>query len=69
MKDGLGFQIFNAVNDTITSNVPTMEFLRQQCPKTPITREMGEWEGPLSNRKMREMLGFKEEHNWRKYVK
>jgi hypothetical protein len=23
----------------------------------------------FSNRKIREVLGFKEEHNWRKYVK
>ena len=68
-KDGLGFQVFNAVNDTITAKVPTKEFLATYCPTTPVTREMGEWEAPLSNRKIREVLGFKEEHNWRKYVK
>ena len=34
----------------------------------PITREMGEFEAPLSNRKAREMLGFREAHDWRKYV-
>ena len=63
-KDGLGYQVFNAVNDTITLNTPTREF-----PNTPITRTLGEYEAPLSNRKLREMLGFKEAHNWRKYVK
>ncbi len=67
-KDGLGFQVFNATNDTITANVATPEFLKRYCPDTPITRPMGEWEAPLSNRKTREVLGFKEEHNWRKYV-
>ena len=36
-KDGLGFQVFNAVNDTITADVPTEEFLKRYCPKTPIT--------------------------------
>jgi nucleoside-diphosphate-sugar epimerase len=66
-KSGLGFEIFNATNDTITTTVPTKEFLQQTCPQIPITREMGEWEAPLSNRKIREVLGFKEEHNWRKY--
>jgi nucleoside-diphosphate-sugar epimerase len=66
-KDGLGFQVFNATNDTITATFPTRQFLEQWCPNTPITREMGEWEAPLSNRKIREVLGFKEEHNWRKY--
>ena len=68
-KDGLGFQVFNAVNDTITAVEPTTEFLKKYAPNTPITREMGEKEAPISNRKIREMLGFKEEHDWRKYVK
>nr|WP_156547475.1 NAD(P)-dependent oxidoreductase [Agrobacterium vitis] len=67
-KDGLGFQVFNAVNDTITADLPTREFLAKYCPDTPVLREMGENEAPISNRKAREMLGFKEEHPWRKYV-
>ena len=68
-KDGLGFQVFNAVNDTITATEPTAEFLKKYAPNTPITREMGEWEAPISNKKIREVLGFKEAHDWRKYVK
>jgi nucleoside-diphosphate-sugar epimerase len=67
-KDGLGFQVFNAVNDTITATIPTRELLKRHCPDVPITRELGEFEAPLSNRKTREVLGFKEAHNWRKYV-
>jgi UDP-glucose 4-epimerase len=67
-KDGLGFQVFNAVNDTITAKLPTREFLEKYCPGTPILRELGEFEAPLSNRKTREVLGFREEHDWRKYV-
>ena len=67
-KDGLGFQVFNAVNDTITLNTPTREFLAKACPNVRITREMGEFEAPLSNKKTREVLGFKEAHNWRQYV-
>ena len=68
MKDGLGFQVFNAVNDTITVETPTREFLAKYCPTTPITRPLGEFEAPLSNRKAREVLGFKEAHDWRRYV-
>ncbi|EKF58169.1 putative UDP-glucose 4-epimerase [Agrobacterium albertimagni AOL15] len=68
-KDGLGFQVFNAVNDTITATVPTREFLAKYAPNTPITGEIDGFEAPLSNRKIRELLGFKEEHDWRKYVK
>ncbi|KAF2229916.1 UDP-glucose 4-epimerase [Viridothelium virens] len=68
-KSGLGFQVFNATNDTITTKEPTEEFLKNACPNTPIKRKMGEWEAPLSNRKAREVLEFKEEHDWRKYYK
>ncbi|OCL10118.1 UDP-glucose 4-epimerase [Glonium stellatum] len=68
-KNGLGFQIFNATSDTITTKIPTKEFLATNCPNTPITRQMDEWEAPLSNRKIRDVLGFKEEHNWRMYYK
>jgi hypothetical protein len=34
-----------------------------------VTRELSENEALFSNRKIREVLGFKEEHDWRKYVK
>jgi nucleoside-diphosphate-sugar epimerase len=68
-KSGLGFQVFNATNDTITVKEPTKEFLAKNYPKTKVTREMGEYEAPLSNRKIREVLGFKDVHDWRKYVK
>jgi UDP-glucose 4-epimerase len=67
-RDGLGFQVFNAVNDTITANLPTAEFLGHHSPGVPISRPMGEFEAPISNRKIREWLGFVEEHNWRRYV-
>ncbi len=45
-----------------------MNFSRAIAPSVPITRELGEFEAPLSNRKAREVLGFREAHNWRKYV-
>lgn len=66
MKSGLGFQVFNAVNDEITNHEGenTEEFLRKACPETRITRTMGRRESPISNQKMKEMLGFKEEFPW-----
>jgi len=67
-KSGLGFQVFNAVNDTITTWEPTAEILKKYSPGTKILRELGEFEAPYSNKKIREVLGFKEDHNWRKYV-
>lgn len=67
-RDGLGFQVFNAVNDTITANEPTRDFLAKYAPATPITGDLDGFAAPLSNAKIRDMLGFREEHDWRKYV-
>jgi nucleoside-diphosphate-sugar epimerase len=67
-KDGLGFQVFNAVNDTITAREPTEPFLKRVCPATPIVRSLPGNAAPLSNRKAREVLGFVEQHDWRRYV-
>jgi UDP-glucose 4-epimerase len=66
--DGLGFQVFNAVNDTITADGPTGDFLKKWCPNTPHLRTLVGDEAPLSNRKIREKLGFKEGHPWRAEV-
>jgi UDP-glucose 4-epimerase len=67
-KDGLGYHVFNAVNDEITANTPTAEFLAQWAPGTPIIGSIEGYEAPISNRKIREVLGFVEQHNWRQYV-
>lgn len=66
---GLGFQIFNAVNDTMTNDAETESFLKTQYPHITHTRELHGCEAPISNRKMKEMLGFEEKHNWREYFK
>jgi UDP-glucose 4-epimerase len=67
-KDGLGYQVFNAVNDTITTREPTAEFMKKYVPQIPLKRPMVGNEAPLSNAKIRKVLGFREEHDWRKYV-
>ncbi len=68
-KDGLGFQVFNAANDHSSSDLPTAELLRRYYPKVPVRGSLGEFESLLSNKKTREVLGFKEKHDWRQYVK
>jgi nucleoside-diphosphate-sugar epimerase len=67
-KDGLGYQVFNASNDETSSDLPTAELLKRYYPNVPVRRALGEFEGLLSNRKAREMLGFRAEHPWRRYV-
>lgn len=66
--DGLGFQVFNATNDEIIADEPTEAFLARVAPETPLTRPMGEFEAPLTNRKARELLGFREAHSWRRHA-
>ncbi|MEP1445290.1 MAG: NAD(P)-dependent oxidoreductase [Paraglaciecola sp.] len=68
-KDGLGYQVFNAANDNNSAVIPSKELIQRFFPNVPITRELAEHEGLFSNRKIREVLGFKEQHNWRNYVK
>lgn len=67
-KDGLGYQVFNATNDTVTANLSTAELAQRFFPNVPLKWQPHGDEAMISNRKIREVLGFKEEHNWRKYV-
>jgi nucleoside-diphosphate-sugar epimerase len=68
-KDGLGFQVFNAGNDQNGAIIPSKELAEQFFPGVPVTRELEGNEALFSNRKIRDVLGFKEQHNWQKYVK
>jgi nucleoside-diphosphate-sugar epimerase len=68
-KDGLGFQVFNAGNDENSVNRPAVELARRFFPNVPFTRDVGEYEALFSNLKIREVLGFRENHSWRKYVR
>jgi len=68
-KEDLGYQIFNAGNDNNGAIIPSKELAEQFFAGVPITRELGEHEALFSNRKIREVLGFREQHNWQKYLK
>jgi nucleoside-diphosphate-sugar epimerase len=68
-RDGLGFQLFNAGNDTNSVDIPSADLAARFFPGVPLTRTLGEHEALFSNRKIRNVLGFLEEHNWRRYVR
>ncbi len=68
-KDKLGYQVFNAGNDHNGAIIPSKKLAETYFPGVPLTRELEEHEALFSNKKIREMLGFKEQHNWRKYMK
>jgi len=66
--DGLGFQVFNAVNDENSVPQPNSELLARYFPNVPLSRPVAEREGLLSNRKIREVLGFREAHPWQEQL-
>lgn len=66
--DGLGWQVFNAANDTNVADLAAAELAASEFPGVPVTRELRGHEALYSNAKIREILGFREEHDWRKYV-
>ena len=68
-KDGLGYQVFNVGNDDCSSDLPTAELLKRFYPKVKVKRKLGKFEALFSNKKARDVLGFRPQHSWRKYVK
>lgn len=68
VTDGLGFEIFNAVNDEITNFAEsTTVFLEKMCPNIPITRQMEAREAPVTNRKMKRILRFEQKYHWQDF--
>ena len=68
-KDGLGFQTFVAAAEDNSSDLPTPELLKRYFPKVPLKRPVGEWDALLSPNKAKQVLGWKQKHHWRDYVK
>ena len=69
--DGLGYQVFNAVNDENTlpdGKAQTIDWLRSFSPESEITDEeaLSGVKAPISNEKAKRLLGFREEFSWRK---
>lgn len=66
--DGLGYEVFNAGNDRNSVALDNKELIARFYPDVPVRRELGAHEALYSNRKIREVLGFVEEHPWHRYV-
>ena len=64
-KDYLGYQVFNAVNDTNVSLQPAAELAARYFADVPLKRELVGNESLMSNRKIIEILGFTQRHDWR----
>lgn len=68
-KDGLGFQIMNVAADDVSSDLPTAELLKRFYPNVPLKKPLGEFETLLSNEKIKRLLGFEQQYNWRDHLK
>ena len=68
-KDGLGYITMNVAADDVASDIPTAELLRRYYPNVPLKHEFGEFEALLGNKKIKEVLGWKQQHYWRDHVK
>ncbi|KAF5554114.1 UDP-glucose 4-epimerase [Fusarium phyllophilum] len=62
---GLGYQVFNATNDEVTNERNTTELLKEMCPSTPFSRVLGAQEAPITNAKVKELMGFEPDYRWR----
>lgn len=68
-KDGLGFQVMNVAADDVSSDLPTAELLKRFYPDVPLKKPLGEFETLLSNGKIKRLLGFEQQYNWRDHLK
>jgi nucleoside-diphosphate-sugar epimerase len=66
-KDGLGYEVFNVTHNNNSVNLTTKEIIQEFFPNVPLKRKMDEYEAILSSKKIRNMLGFKPEHDWKNY--
>lgn len=64
-RDGLGFQVFNAANSRNAPDIPAPDLARRFFPGVPIRGELSDDSPLYDNRKVREMLGFRDHHDWR----
>ncbi|WP_040604976.1 NAD-dependent epimerase/dehydratase family protein [Sagittula stellata] len=63
--DGLGYEVFNVSNDDLSVALSNEEVRARFYDGVPVKREMGEQETFYSNRKAKEMLGYRPAHSWR----
>lgn len=65
--DGLGFEIFNVSNDDHSVGATSQELIDTYYQGVEIG-EIGPQETFYSNKKARQMVGYKPQHSWRQYV-
>ena len=67
-KDGLGYEVFNVSNDQNSVNLTTQDILKRFYPKVPVKRDLDPYECLFSNEKIKKLLGFVPQYDWRKHT-
>jgi nucleoside-diphosphate-sugar epimerase len=67
-KDGLGYEVFNVGNNNNSVNISNDEIINRFYKNIKIKKELNDHEALFSNQKIKDVLGFKEQHNWKKYL-
>ncbi|MEJ6388623.1 NAD-dependent epimerase/dehydratase family protein [Gymnodinialimonas ulvae] len=63
--DGLGFEVFNVSNDDMSVGLTSDQVIARYYEGVEVRGPMGPDETFYSNRKAREMVGFRPAHSWR----
>lgn len=56
----------NGYDEIANYTSSSAEFVKKVSPNSSIAREMGVREAPVTNRKITELLGFRQDHPWQK---
>ena len=67
-KDGLGYDVFNVGNDNNSVDISNKEIIKRFYKNVELKKNIDDYEALFSNKKIKKVLGFKEEHNWKKYI-
>ena len=59
------YVVLNAVNDNVTNFEKTEDFVRRVQPGVEVAEGLGDSDGPVSNKKIKEVLGWREKWNWK----
>jgi len=67
--DGLGYEVFNVSNDQNSVDLNNADIISKFYQDVPLKRSIDPTECLFSNRKMKDMLGFKPAYDWRNTAK
>ena len=65
---GLVMMFFNVGNNNNSVDIKNKDIIEKYYKNVKIKEKLADYEALFSNKKIKNILGFKEEHNWKKYV-